>query len=128
MALGLTGIALLPGIHLVSINLVIPKGVAVVAGDHVRAGMHVASHALTRRNRARETVIQGMPFLVFRNRYIAALRHTCVAEERIRTGVQRIAIVCVDDMTRAAAARAVVAGMIVRAEEREMRIVETRLL
>src|SRR5437588_7558941 len=42
--------------------------------------------------------------------------------------MQRIAIVGVDDVASRAAGRAVVAGMIVRAQEREMRIVEPRLV
>ena len=54
------GIALLGGPHVLAIHFVVPPGVAEVGRDHVRARVHVADHALARRNRARELVADGM--------------------------------------------------------------------
>src|SRR4051794_40248548 len=90
--------------------------------------MHVTRHALTRRHRARELMAQRMALLIFRNGFVAGDREAGVAVLRVTGGMQRIAIVGVDDVTSRASGRPVVAGMIVRSEERKMRIVEPRLV
>src|SRR3954453_24015003 len=71
---------------------------------------------------------QRMSLLVLRNRFVAGDGEAGVAVLRVAGGVKRIAIVGVDDVASRAARRAVIAGVIVRAEEREMRIVEPRLV
>src|SRR6266498_708275 len=68
-----------------------------------------------------------MPLLVLRDGRIGGERLPVVAVARVAAGVRGIAVVRVDDVAGRAAAGAVVAGMIVRAEEGEVRIVEPRL-
>ena len=69
-----------------------------------------------------------MPRFVLRNRRIVGLGQAHVAELSVRTGVGRLAIVGVDDVARRAAALAVVAGRVVRAEERHDRVVQSDFL
>ena len=66
--------------------------------------MHVTRHALARRHGARELVAQRMSRLVLRNRFVAGDREAGVAVLRVAGGVQRIAIVGVDDVASRAAA------------------------
>src|SRR6266849_4947278 len=60
VALLLRRVTLLLRVHLVAIDFVVPPGEAEIGGDHVRAGMDVADHALARRYGAREGVFDGM--------------------------------------------------------------------
>src|SRR3989475_6447010 len=87
VALFFRGVALLRWIHLVAINFVVPPGEAEIRRNHVRAGMNVADHALARRNRARENVLDGMARLVFRNRRIGGGAGAGVPELRVSAGV-----------------------------------------
>ncbi len=90
---------LLLGPHGWSIRLVVPHGVAEERIDeHVRL-VHVTNHALTGRYRSGERVCQRVPAIILRNRRIHRLRSTIMAELGVRTGVSRIAIVGVDDVT-----------------------------
>ena len=111
-----------------AVGLVVPHRVAEVrVHERVRL-MHVARHALARRYGARELVLERMSLLVLRDRRIGGERLPVVAVARVAAGIRGIAVVRVDDVAGRAAAGAVVAGMIVRAEERQMRIVEPRLV
>jgi len=128
VALGSAELARLGGIHRFAVELVVPERVAHEARDHVGAGMHVAGHALARRNARGEDVPDRVPRLVLRQRGIGARRAAAVAGRGVGTRVHRRAVVRVHHVAGAAAARAVIAGVVVRAEEREQRIEETRLL
>src|SRR5208282_3003689 len=109
------GIVLLGGIHFVRINFVVPPGQAEIGGDHVRARMNMANHALAGRNGAREGVLDGMTGFVLGNRGVGGRAVAKMAEGRVRAGVRRIAVVGVDNVAGGATAGAVIAGMIVRA-------------
>src|SRR5437763_1235686 len=90
--------------------------------------MHVAVHTLARRNRARELVHHRVAALGFRNRFVSGKTQTLMSELAPPTGIRRRPIVRVNNVTRRAAARAIIAGMIVRPEKSEKRIVQSRFL
>src|SRR5688500_13961133 len=73
-------------------------------------------------------MLERMTLLVFRNRRITADRVADVPMFGVRTGMQWIAVVCVYDVASGAAAGAIVARMLVRAEEVQMGIVQTCLV
>src|SRR5216683_1778410 len=119
-------IALFGWIHLVAIDFVVPPCEPEIRRDHVRTRMNVADHALTRRDGARENVLNGMARLVFRNRRIGRSAEAGMPELRIGAGVREIAVVGIDHMARSATAAAIVAGMIVAPWERKDRIEQAR--
>jgi len=90
--------------------------------------MQVANHALAGRNGAREDVLNGMAGLVFWNGGIDGGGVAEISVCGVRRGVQRIAVICVDDVAGGAAAGAIVAGMIVRAGQRHDGVHKTRFL
>ena len=116
------------GIHLVAVNFVVPPGQAEVGGDHVRARMDMADHALARRNRARERVLDGMTRFIFRDRWVRRGAVTRVAELRVRAGVSGIAVVGINHVAGRTTAGAVVSGMIVGAGQGKHRIEQARFL
>src|SRR6266567_963170 len=118
VALVFAGVALLLRVHFVSIDFVVPPGKPEISGDHVRAGMNVADHALTGRDGARESVFDGMGGFVFGNGGIARSAYSGVAEARVSPRVCRIAIVRINHMASRAATPTIVAGMVVGAGER----------
>ncbi len=69
-----------------------------------------------------------MPRPLARDRGVARLRRAAVAEARIRARVLRVAVVRVHDVAGGAAGRAIIAGLVVGAEEPGERIVEPRLV
>jgi hypothetical protein len=91
--------------------------------------MDVAHDALAGRNRVAggELMLDGVARLVLRDHRILAERSAAIAVDGIRPGMNERAIVRIDDVAGAAPARAIVARMIVRAEEIERRI-EGRVL
>ncbi len=111
------GIALLGGIHLVAINLVVPPRIAKVRGDHVGSRMHVANHALARRDGARELVLDGMAGLTLGDGGIAGCGLSHVAVSGVAGGVLLGAIIGVDHMAGAASTGAVIARLIVGSRE-----------
>src|SRR6185312_11938331 len=117
MQLLLGGIVLLLGIHLLAIDFVVPPGVAVVSGDHIRAWMHVADHALARRDGEGEHVAQRMSMFVFGNRRIGLLRHSLITVLGILCRVPGIAIVGINHVAASASALAVVTGLFVGSRE-----------
>src|ERR1700740_576273 len=90
--------------------------------------MDVAHHAVARRNRACEFVANGVPGFPARNRRIVRSAESTVAERSVLRRMRCCAVVCVDDMTRRAAAGAVIARLAVRARQGKQRIEQARLL
>ncbi len=121
-------IFLLQRIHFFAVNFVVPPGQSKISGQHIRAGVHVADHALAGGNRACENVFNRMARLSLVDGWIAAGAAARVAEGSVRRGMQRITIVCVNHMTRRAPAGAIVAGMIVGSRQRHHRIDQPRFL
>src|SRR5215213_7004166 len=113
----LTRIVLRRWVHLRAVAFVVPPRQAEVRGDHVCAGMHVANHALRCWNLTRELVFDWVTRFIFLNRGVGCLRTPEISRLMIRSGVGRIAIVCVDNVTRGAAGGTVVTRVIVGAEE-----------
>ena len=128
VALFIRGIFLLRRIHLLAVNFVVPPRDAEIGGEHVRAGMHVADHALARRNRAREDVLNGMAGLQFVDGRIGSGAGAGVAEGRISGGMRGIAVIRVNHVTRRTSAGAIIAGMIVGTRQRHHGIDEARFL
>src|SRR6266446_10152743 len=87
----------------------------------------MADHALRGRNRTRELVADGMAGLVPRDGRVLRRALAGMAVFRVRPRVPRVAVVGVHGVARAAAGRAVVAGLLVGAEEPQVRIVQARL-
>ena len=70
----------------------------------------------------------GCPGSLLRNRRIGRCAFAHVAELRVLRGMFRRAIVGVDHVARRASAGAIIAGLVVRAREREQRIEQPRFL
>src|ERR1041384_7685392 len=90
--------------------------------------MHVAVHALARRNRTRELMHDGMTALAFRNRFVACETQTLMTELAPPTGIRRRTIVRINNVTRGATTRSIITRMIVRSKKSEKRIVQSRFL
>ena len=60
-------IALLRRIHFVAVQFVVPPGEPEISGEHIRAGMNVADHALARWDGTRENMLDRMTRLVLGN-------------------------------------------------------------
>src|SRR5262249_26778665 len=88
----------------------------------------MADDALARWDGGREAMLNGVPGFVLRDRRIWRPRLTHVAGVGIGAGVDRRAIVGLNDLTGAAAARAIIAWMIVGAEKVKRGVEETGLL
>ena len=116
------------GIHQLAVSLVVPPHEAEVTLQHGRAGVHVAGDALARWNRGREFVLDRMAGFVLGDRRIGVLAQPTMPRLSVRAGVHRRAIVGIDDVTRRATARPIIAGVIVGAEEVERRVEQTSLL
>ena len=121
-------ILLLFRIHEFAIGFLVPPGVTEIRIHEEIALMHVAVHALARRNRARELMHDRMAALVFRNRCVAGEAQALMPVLAPPTGIGRRTIVRVNDVAGRATARTIIARMIVRAEKAEQRIVQSRFL
>ena len=108
-------ILLLARIHELAVGLVVPPGVSEIRVQHVRARVNVTDDARARRHVFDERVLHRMPGFVLRNLRIVLHRRAAVARLCPETAVHRAGVVGVDDVTGAASAGAIVAGMIVRA-------------
>ena len=115
-------------IHELAVALLVPPRVTEIRIHEEIPLVHVAIHALRARDRAGERVLDRVAALVFANRGIAAEAQALIAEFGIPTGVRWRAVVRVHDVARGAAARTVIARMIVAAHEIEERIVQAHLL
>ena len=90
--------------------------------------MHVAAHALAGRDRAGEGVLERMPGLVLGDGRVDGLRHAAVPELGVLGRVPRITVIGVDHVAGRAARAAVVARLVLRAQEPHQRVVEARLV
>ena len=90
--------------------------------------MNVADDALAGRDAHGELVLDRMAGLVAGNGRIGLKRQPGIAEGGVRPGVDRRAVVGVDHVAGGAAAGAIVARMVVGAEEVERRVEEPGLL
>src|SRR5260221_9596724 len=115
-------------VHFFAINFVVPPGQSEIGGQHIRAGVHVADHALAGGNRAGKNVFNRMAGLSLVDGRVAAGADAGVAEGTVRRRMQRIAIVRVNDVARRAPAGAIVAGMVVGSWQRHHRIDQPRFL
>ena len=113
--------------HRRRVGLVVPHRHAVETVDEYVRLVHVANHALRRRNRARELVLQRVTGAVLRDSRVRSDRFAFVAVFRVDPGAQRIAVVGVDHVAAGATGRAIVARLLVGAEEPHERIVQARL-
>ena len=104
--------------------------IAEVAVHDVGAGMDVADDALAGRDGVArcEAMLDRMARLVLGNGRVGGVGCRRGCRNGVRAGVDRRAIVGVDDVAGGAAAGAIVAGMVVGAEEVERRIEQARLL
>ena len=115
--------------HALAIRLVRPHLVAVERVDERVRLVHVTHHALTRRDAVGELVSDGVARLVLRDgRIRVVLRITLVPERRVNPRVNRVAIVGIHHVARGATARAVITRLIIGAQERQVRIVQARLV
>ena len=115
-------------IHFLAVDFVVPPGEAEISGEHVRARVNVTDHALAGRNGTREDVFDRMTGFVLGNCGIDCGGAAKISVRRVLRGMQRIAVVRVDDVARGAATRAIVAGMIVGDGHRHDGIDEARFL
>ena len=90
--------------------------------------MHVADHALARGDCARQAVLDRVARLVARYGGILAEVVTVVPVLGVRTRIDRIGVVGVHHVACRAAARAVIARLIVGPEKGQVRVVEPRLV
>ena len=84
--------------------------------------MNVADHALAGGNGAREAVLDGVAFLVLLDGGVGGGAVAQVAARGVGAGVRGVAIVGVDHVAGGAAGDAVIAGLVVGAEEVEQRV------
>ena len=111
-----------------AVRLLVPPHVAQVTVENVGPRVHVADDALAARNGSREAVLDRMAGLVLGNRRIARLTQTAIAGNPVGPGIHGRPVVGVDDVTRRAAARAVIARVVVGPQKIERRIQQPRLL
>ena len=90
--------------------------------------MNVAHDALAGGNGARQFVFDGMSRFRLRNRRVYLRAAPLIAVYGVRTGMNRGAVVRINDVTRRAATVAIVAGMIVGSGQREQGIEQSSLL
>src|SRR5439155_23689494 len=76
----------------------------------------------------RDLMLDRMPRLVLGYRRVPAGAQTLVAELRIRTGMEGITVIGIDDMACGAPARTIVPRRVVRSHEAQQRVQEARLL
>src|SRR5438128_8779389 len=94
-------------IHELAVRFLVPPGVTEIRIHEEISLMHVAVHALARRNRARELVHDRMAAFGFRNRFVGSETQTLMTELAPPTGIRRRTIVCVNNVTRRATTRAI---------------------
>ncbi len=116
------------GIHELAVGFFVPPHVTSVRVEHVRAGMNVADDALAGGHSRDELMLDRMPRLVARDGRVRLEAIALVAEDGVRPGVDRRPVVGINHVTGRAAARAIVAWVIVGPQEVECRIEQTGLL
>ena len=110
------------------VGFVIPHGVAEKRVHEDVRLVHVADHALARRDGAGELVLEGMARFPFRDGRIDGLRLAAVTELGVTGRVARIAVVGVNHVAGGAAGAAVVPGVVVGAQEPHDWVVQPRLV
>src|SRR5262245_12406458 len=123
--LGITGMFRFLGPHHLPICLVIPHLISQKRIHEDVRLMHMAHHTLAGRNGARQFVADGMTRLVFGDGGILGRAEATVAILRIRARIPWVAVIGIDRMASRTAARAVIARMVIRAQERQMRVIQT---
>jgi len=88
--------------------------------------VHVADHALARRDRRGHLMPQRMPGLAFPDSRVNANAGAAVAVGSIGACRLHVAVVGIDDMARSTARVAIVAGIVIGAEKPGRRVVEAR--
>ena len=126
--LGLGRVALLLGPQRLAVRLVVPHRVAEIGVDERVRLVHVAGHALAGRHRPGEAVAHGMARLGSGDRRVGRGALPQVAEGGPGTRVGRVAVVGVDHVAGRAAAGAVIPRVVVGPQERQVGIVEPRLV
>ena len=122
------GILLLRGIHVLRIRFLIPPGVA-EEGIHKQVSLvHVAGHALARRDAAGELVLDRVPLFLLGNHRIGIERKPLVAVCAVPAGVGWRAVVRINYVTCSTSARPVIPRPVVRSEEIQQGIVEAGLV
>ncbi len=119
---------LLRRVHQLAVGLVVPPHETQVAVHDVGAGMNVAGDALAAGNGERELVADRMAGAVLGNGRVGRKARALVAEAGIRPRMHGRAVVGVDHVAAAATAGAVVAGVVIGAEEIQRRIEQAGLL
>ncbi len=120
-------VLLLLRIHQLAVGLLVPPRIAHIRIHDRRAGVNMTHHALTRGDRAGEFMLDRVALLVLRDRGVGVPRQAEVTGGGIRPGVHGRAVIRVDDVAGGAAAGAIVAGVVVRAEEVERGVEQSRL-
>ena len=97
-------VLLLGGVQEARIGFFVVPHVPDVAVHDVRAGVDVAHHALARRDRVRELVVDGVPAFVLRDHRVWVRAETAIPELRVWPRMHRGAVVGVHDVARGATA------------------------
>jgi hypothetical protein len=126
--LGISGMFGFLGPHQFPIRLVIPHLVSQKRIDEDVWLMHMTHHTLTCRNRARQFVANRMPWLVFGDGGILCRTEATIPVLRVRARIPWVTVIGIDRMTGGTAARTVITWMIVRAQERQMWIIQACLM
>ncbi len=116
------------GIHQFAVGFLVPPHVTGVRIEHIRARMYVADDALAGGDCDGELVLDRVAGLVAGNGRVGLKREPLVAVGGVRAGVDARAVVGVDHVAGRAAARAKVAGVVIRSQEVERRVEQAGFL
>ena len=119
---------LLGRVHQFAVGLVVPPHEAQVAVHDVGAGMDVAHDALAAGNGKRELVVDRMAGTILGNGRVRRKACAAIAEAGIRPRMDRRTIVGINHVASAAAARSVVARVVVGSQKIQRRIEQAGLL
>src|SRR5216110_3412292 len=111
-------------IHQLAVRFLVPPSVTEIRVHEEISLMHVAVHALARRNRPRELVHDRMAALGFRNRFVSGETQTLMSKLVPPAGIRWRTIIGVNNVARRATARSIIARMIVRPEKSEEGVVQ----
>src|SRR6266566_6159151 len=115
-------------IHQFTVRLLVPPGVTQVGIHEEISLMHVAVHALARRDGTSELVNDRVSALGFGDRLVGGETETLMSVFAPPPGICRRTIVRVNHMTSRAAARSVITRVIIGSEKSEEWIVQSRFL
>src|SRR5438034_2658595 len=109
--LSIRRIVLFLRIHQLAVRFLVPPGVTEIRVHEEISLMHVAIHALARRNRAGELVHDRMSALGFRNRFVSGETQTLMSKLVPPAGIRWRTIVGVNNVAGRATARSIIARM-----------------